>query len=190
VRVAAHELGLAERIEPVEVATTPVAMNDRLATVNPLGKIPALVTDDNDLVYDSAVILEYLDELAGGGRLYPRAGAPRWSVKRLEALCDGMADAAILMRYELALRPAERQWDQWIAGQKRKVVQALDALEGAAWLFDDAVDAGRIAAGCHLAYLDLRFPDLEWRRERETLARWHQGFAARPSMALTKPPGS
>jgi glutathione S-transferase len=184
VRVAAHELGMAGRVELVEVATTPVAMNEQLASVNPLGKLPALVTDDGELLYDSPVILEYLDAV------YPREGKARWAVKRLEALCDGMADAAILMRYETFLRPPERQWDSWIAGQKRKVVQALDALEIAARKFDGGIDAGRIAAGCHLAYIDLRFADMAWRKGRETLARWHETFAGRPSMSASKPPAS
>lgn len=188
VRVAAFELGLAGRIELVPVQTTPVAMNPDLAKVNPLGKIPALVADDGDLLFDSAVIVEYLDALAGGGKIIPAAGPGRWRVKRTEALADGLADAALLMRYELALRPADKQWPEWLAGQKRKVTQALDALEGQSWLFDAALDAGKIAVACALGYLDLRFGDMGWRRQRETLARWYDGFALRPSMAATQPP--
>lgn len=188
VRVAAMELGLDDRIELVTVATTPVAMNADLAKVNPLGKVPALVTDDGDLLFDSAVIVEYLDALAGGGKLIPPGGAERWRVKRTEALADGMADAAILMRYETAMRPAEKQWPDWIAGQKQKVTQALDAFEGQVWLFDEKFDAGKIALGVGLGYLDLRFPDLGWRRARETLGRWYDAFARRPAMQATKPP--
>ncbi|HEY7610991.1 MAG TPA: glutathione S-transferase N-terminal domain-containing protein [Alphaproteobacteria bacterium] len=188
VRVAAMELGLDKKIELVTVATTPVAMNADLAKVNPLGKLPALVADDGDLLFDSAVIVEYLDALAGGGKIIPAKGPERWRVKRTEALADGMADAAILMRYEAAMRPPEKQWADWVAGQKQKVTQGLDALEGQAWLFDDKVDAGKIATGCMLGYLDLRFPDLGWRKKCETLGRWYDAFAKRPSMAATKPP--
>jgi len=188
VRVAAMELGLGGRIELVTIASTPVAMNPDLVKINPLGKLPALVTDDNDLLFDSAVIVEYLDALAGGGKIIPARGPERWRVKRTEALADGMADAAVLMRYETALRPAEKQWPDWIAGQKQKVMQAVDALEGQSWLFDDAADAGKIAAGCALGYLDLRFGDLGWRKRCETLARWYEKFAQRPSMAATRPP--
>lgn len=190
VRVAAIELGLDKRIELVTVATTPVAMNADLAKVNPLGKLPALVADDGDLLFDSAVIVEYLDALAGGGKLIPAKGAERWRVKRTEALADGMADAAILMRYETAMRPADKQWPDWIAGQKRKVTQALDALEGQAWLFDEKLDAGKIAVACALGYLDLRFGDLGWRNTRETLGRWYDAFAQRPAMQATKPPAA
>lgn len=187
-RVAAMELGLDARIELVTVATTPVAMNADLAKVNPLGKVPALVSDDGDLLFDSAVIVEYLDALAGGGKLIPPSGAERWRVKRTEALGDGIAEAGVLMRYETALRPAEKRWPDWIAGQTQKVTQALDTLEGQAWLFDEKLDAGKIAVGCALSYLDLRFPDLGWRKRRDTLARWYDGFARRPAMQATKPP--
>src|SRR5262245_43819411 len=114
-RVAAIELGLDKKIELVTIASTPVAMNPDLAKINPLGKLPALVADDGDLLFDSAVILEYLDTLAGGGKIIPPKGADRWRVKRTEALADGMSDAAILMRYEMAMRPPEKQWPDWIA---------------------------------------------------------------------------
>lgn len=187
VRVAAIELGLGDRIELVEIATTPISMSDDIARVNPLGKLPTLVADDGELVFDSAVIVEYLDALAGGGKIIPAKGPERWRVKRTEALADGLADAAILMRYETALRPAEKQSAEWIAGQKRKVEQALDALEGQSWLFDDKVDAGKIAIGCALAYLDFRFGDMGWRKRCPTLGRWYDGFARRPSMEATKP---
>jgi glutathione S-transferase len=190
VRVAAQELGLDGRIELVTVATTPVAMSADLVKVNPLGKLPALVTDDNDLLFDSSVIVEYLDALAGGGKLIPAAGAERWRVKRTESLADGIADAAVLVRYETAMRPPEKRWPEWVAAQKRKVAQALDALEGQAWLFDETVDAGKIAIGCALGYLDLRFPELEWRRRCETLGRWYDAFARRPAMAATSPPAA
>jgi glutathione S-transferase len=186
VRVAAMELGLDKRIELVTVATTPVAMSADLAKVNPLGRLPTLVTDDGDLLIESGVIVEYLDTLAGG-TIIPAQGPDRWRVKCTEALADGLMDSAILVRYETFLRPAEKRWPEWIAGQQRKVNQALDALEGQAWLFDDTVDAGKIAVGCALGYLDLRFPDLGWRKTCETLGRWYDAFARRPAMEATKP---
>jgi len=190
VRVAAMELGLDKRLELVTITSTPVAMSPELAKVNPLGKLPALVADDGNLLFDSAVIVEYLDALAGGGKVIPAGGADRWRVKRTEALADGMSDAAILVRYETFLRPAEKRWPEWIAGQQQKVNQALEALEGQAWVFDDKVDAGKIAVGCGLGYLDIRFPELGWRKKCETLARWYDGFAKRPSMEATKPPAA
>ncbi|MCW5773372.1 MAG: glutathione S-transferase N-terminal domain-containing protein [Rhodospirillaceae bacterium] len=187
VRVAAMELGLADRIELAEVAVSPIAANDGLAAVNPLVKIPALVADDGELLFDSAVIVEYLDTLAGGNRLVPATGPARWRVKRTETMADGLMDAAVLIRYESALRPAEKRWPEWIAGQQRKIDQALDAFEGQSWLFDDAIDAGKIALGCALGYLDFRFPETGWRKRCETLGRWYENFAKRPSMQATKP---
>ena len=190
VRVAAMELGLDKKIELVTVATTPVAMSPDLAKANPLGKLPTLATDDGDLLFDSAVIVEYLDTVAGGGKIIPAKGPDRWRVKRTEALADGLMDAAVLTRYETFLRPPEKQWPEWIAGQQQKVNQSLDALEGQAWLFDDKLDAGKIAVGCALGYLDLRFADLGWRKKCETLGRWYDAFAKRPSMEATKPPAA
>lgn len=186
VRVAAMELGLDKRIELVTVATTPVAMSADLAKVNPLGRLPTLVADDGTLLFESSLIVEYLDTLAGG-KLIPAKGPERWRVKCTEALADGLTDSAILVRYETFLRPADKRWPEWIAGQQQKVNQSLDTLEGYAWVFEDKVDAGKIAVGCALGYLDLRFPDMGWRKRCETLGRWYDAFAKRPSMAATKP---
>jgi glutathione S-transferase len=189
VRVAAMELGLDKQVELVTVATTPVAMSADLTKVNPLGRLPTLVADDGTLLFESSLIVEYLDTLAGG-KIIPAKGPERWRVKCTEALADGLMDSAILVRYETFLRPAEKRWPEWIAGQQQKVNQALDALEGQSWLFDDKVDAGKIALGCALGYLDLRFPDLGWRKKCETLGRWYDAFAKRPAMEATKPPAS
>jgi glutathione S-transferase len=187
VRVAAMELGLDKQIELVTVATTPIAMSADLTKVNPLGRLPTLVTDDGDLLIESSLIVEYLDTLAGGGKIIPAKGPERWRVKRTEAMADGLMDSAILVRYETFLRPAEKRWPEWINGQQQKVNQSLDALEGQAWVFDDTMDAGKIALGCGLGYLDLRFPDLGWRKKCETLGRWYDAFAKRPAMEATKP---
>lgn len=190
VRIAAMELGLNDRIELVPIVSSPVAMNPELTKLNPLGKLPALVTDDGDLLFDSPVIVDYLDALAGGGKIIPAKGAERWRAKRLEATCDGICDAAILVRYEMALRPAEKQWPEWITNQNAKVTQSLDAIEGQSWTFDDKFDVGKISIVCALGYLDVRFPDLGWRKRCETLARWYQGALKRPSVEATKPPAA
>ena len=186
VRVAAMEVGLDKQIELVTVATTPVAMSADLTKVNPLGRLPTLVADDGTLLFESSLIVEYLDTLAGG-KLIPAKGPERWRVKCTEALADGLMDSAILVRYETFLRPADKRWPEWVAGQQQKVNQSLDALEVYSWVFDDKVDAGKIAVGCALGYLDLRFPDMGWRKRCETLGRWYDAFAKRPSMAATKP---
>ena len=185
--VAAHETGLAERIEIVTVALTPVASNAELDEENPLGKIPALILEDGTALFDSPVICEYLDTRHDGPRLFPAGGPERWTALRRQALADGLLDAAILCRYETFLRPAERQWTDWVDGQRAKFRRALDALEGEADSFGDAVDIGTIAAGCAADYLDFRSLDDGWRDTRPRLAGWLDGFVERPSMQATRP---
>ena len=185
--VAAHELGLADGIEIVPVAMTPVKSVPELNEENPLGKIPALVLDDGTALFDSPVICEYLDTLHGGSRLFPADGPGRWTALRRQALADGLLDAAILCRYETFLRPEERRWVDWIDGQRSKFRRALDSLEGEAESFGGTVDIGTISAGCAADYLDFRSLDEGWREGRPHLAAWLEGFAARPSMQATRP---
>jgi glutathione S-transferase len=187
VRVAALELGLADRIELVEVVVSPAKPNADLARENPLIKVPALKTDDGALLYDSRVIGEYLDALAGGGRLFPATGAARWNALTRQALGDGIMDAGILRRYELALRPAELRWHDWLQGQQTKVDHALDAADAQAKGWTDAIDIGHIAIACALGWLDFRFPDAGWRDKRPSLAAWLARVVKRPAFAQTAP---
>src|SRR4030095_4202650 len=131
-RILVRETGLAGRLEEVETAVSPVAPNEDLARENPLIKIPALVTDNGELLYDSTVICEYLDTLHGGRKIFPAAGPQRFSALRRQALTDGMLDAAVLGRSEMAGRPEALRWKDWIEGQKRKVFGGLTALEAEA----------------------------------------------------------
>lgn len=188
VLVAAMELGLDGQVERIDLHTTPVEPNERLNEANPLKKIPALVLDDGTMLYDSPVICEYLDSMAGGGRLIPASGAARWRVKRQEALADGLLDAAVITRYEVALRPEERRWDKWIAAQKDKIASALGQMEREIDGIGDAVTLGAIGFGCALGYLDFRFGDDDWRGKHPKLAAWYETFGARPSMTATAPP--
>src|SRR5689334_10879110 len=112
VRVVVRETGAAGRIEEIAVAVSPVNANADLAAQNPLVKIPALQTDDGAVLYDSAVICEYLDSLNAGTKLFS-TGKAHWDALRLQALCDGILDAAVLCRYETFIRPAEYRWDGW-----------------------------------------------------------------------------
>ena len=185
VRISALELGLAERIELIEVSLSPVQPHHGLRSHNPLGKIPALVTEADDALYDSPVICEYLDALAGGDRLWPAAGAARWRALRRQALADGLADAAILMRYELVIRPEGLRWSEWLDGQRLKVRTALDALE--AEPLDGPFDIGAISIVCALEYFEFRFPEERWREGRPQLAAWHERLSRRPSVASTRP---
>jgi glutathione S-transferase len=191
VKVLAHEIGLFERLEVHDVQTTAVGTDPTLVGDNPLGKIPCLVLGDGTGLFDSRVICEYLDTLhAGPRRMFPADGEPRWAALRLQALADGIMDAALLARYETFLRPEPQRWPAWIDGQLDKVTRGLDRLELEADRLTDKIDIGAIAAGCALGYLDFRFPDLGWRDGNPTLASWFQRFAAKPSMLATKPPSA
>jgi glutathione S-transferase len=184
VMVCAHELGLAGKIELLDTTVSPVATNATLAGENPLMKIPALVTDDGEVLFDSPVICEYLDSLAGGG-LFPAPGKTRWTALRQQALGDGILDALILCRYEIAARPEEKRHAGWTDGQMNKARQGLGAL-AAEDLSGRTI--GTITAACTLGYLDFRFPNDGWRTRHPKLAEWYKGIEALPSMQATRPP--
>lgn len=162
---------------------SPTARNPAVAAANPLGKIPALLTDDLGPLYDSRVICQYLDTLHDGPRLYPE-GAARFTALRREALADGLLDAALLARYE-SIRPEGLVWPDWYAGQEAKMLAALAAMEAD---LPEGVDIAAIAYGCALAYLDFRFAGLNWRDRHPKLAEWEAAFSARPSMRATRIP--
>lgn len=186
VRVTAHELGLSGRIELTSVTLTPVSPHEGLRADNPLGKIPALVTEEGAALYDSPVICEYLDSLAGGNRIFPAPGAARWTALRRQALADGIMDAAVLTRYEQTLRPQDLRWREWADGQLLKIRTALDALERES--LEGVFDIGTISIACALGYLDLRFAGEGWRTSRPRLAAWLAEVSQRPSLAATAPP--
>ncbi|WP_305806830.1 glutathione S-transferase N-terminal domain-containing protein, partial [Stenotrophomonas sp. YIM B06876] len=128
IRMLALEVGLADRLEEVHVTVTPQTVNPQVGALNPLGKIPVLVRDDGEPLYDSPVIAEYLDSLHCGSPLIPVRGESRWRALRHQALADGLMDAAVLLRYETALRPQALRWDDWANGQQAKIEAALDEL--------------------------------------------------------------
>ncbi|HZS81241.1 MAG TPA: glutathione S-transferase [Stellaceae bacterium] len=187
VMIVALETGLAGRIEKLPTTVVPVKLNDDVKAENPLVKIPALVTDEGETLYDSPVICEYLDTLHAGSKIFPPPGPARWTALRRQALGDGILDAAILRRYETAVRPQALQWADWIEGQMRKVRGGLDALERET--LDGPFDIGRITIACALGYLDFRYPDEGWRGSRPRLAAWFAGVSQRPSMQETMPQG-
>jgi glutathione S-transferase len=184
VMVVAHELGLAGKIELLDTAVSPVTTNATLAGENPLMKIPTLVTDDGEMLFDSPVICEYLDSLAGSGKVFP-TGKTRWAALRQQALCDGILDALILCRYEIAARPEEKRFTGWTDGQMNKAHQGLAALERENL---SGRTIGAITAGCTLGYLDFRFPNDGWRNRHPKLAEWYKNVEALPSMQATRPP--
>ena len=187
VMVCAHELGLASRIELIPSAAHPVNRDAALVAANPLGKVPAFVTEDGTVLYDSRVICEYLDHLAGGA-LFPPAGTMRWRALRDQALGDGLLDAAVLTRYEAAVRPEPYRWPAWTDGQLAKIESGLAVIEVDAERYGERVDIGTITIACALGYLDFRFADLGWRNAHPHAAAWFARFAERPSMAASAPP--
>jgi glutathione S-transferase len=185
VKIAMALLGLKDRIEIVLADTLDPA--DSLRTQNPLGKIPALVLEDGTVLFDSRVIVDYLDFMAGGNRIIPPAPA-RFDTLRLQALADGIIDAAILRVYEGRFRPAEKHEQKWLDHQTGKVERALAAIEsGPLPTITSSPDLGVIALACALGYLDFRAPD--WRAGHPALAKWVDDFErAVPAFAETHPP--
>jgi len=186
VMVCAHELGLADKIELIPTKVVPSEPNRDYARVTPLMKVPSLVLDNGLALFDSVVICEYLDGLAGGGRLFPSAGDKRWRALRLHAAANGILDAAVLNRYETFLRPEALRWKSWSEGQLLKVDQGLDFLEQNA-LELASIDIGSITAGCALGYLDFRYGDRDWRATHPKLAAWWDKTAKRASFEKTVP---
>jgi glutathione S-transferase len=187
VMVFAHETGLAGRIETVKTLVSSTAANRDLMRVNPLGKIPTLVTDDGKVLFDSYVICDYLDSLHAGAKLIPPAPDRRWQALRWHALGDNLLDNLVPWRGEL-MRPKPQQSPETLAAYEAKARASLDFLEGeAAALGDTAVGIGNVAVGVALGYLDFRFPDLGWRDGHPKLADWHASFAQRPSFRNTMP---
>jgi glutathione S-transferase len=185
--VCAHELGLFDRLELIPATAHPVNRDAGLVAVNPLGKVPVLMTDAGATLFDSGVICEYLNS-EGDGRLLPDRGEARWSMLADQSLADGMLDAAVLTRYETAVRPANLRWDDWVKGQLDKVICGLSAIELRARSLGERVDLGTIAFGCALGYLDFRYAWLGWRDKYPDTAAWFERFAKRGSMMSTRPP--
>jgi glutathione S-transferase len=187
VRVTAMETGLDKKIDMVNVTLTPVAPNADVDKHNPIGKIPALSVKGMDL-FDSPVICEYLDNQHKRRKLLPRKGRDRWVALRLQAMGDGLLDAAILTRYENALRPEDKRWADWTSGQMKKVDGVLAQLEAEAKSLKGKPTIGTISVGCALGYLDFRFADHDWRSRHPKLAKWYAAFSKLPSMKATVPP--
>ena len=184
VRIAVSLLGLDGRVEVREADLNDP--EDSIRAQNPLGKIPALILDDGTVYYDSRVILEVLDHVAGGGRIIPREPTARFAALRLQALCDGILDASVLLVYEERYRPAERRVQGWVDRQAEKVARGLAALELAPPALSPTPDVGQIALACVLGYRDLRFGGT-WRAQHPRLLAWHDQFAAAvPAFAATK----
>jgi glutathione S-transferase len=184
IKIAAALLGLSDKL--TVVTTDTVDPNDPIRGDNPLGKIPALVLEDGMVIYDSRVILEYLDIKAGGGRIIPSDGMERVKAQTLHALADGIMDAAILQIYEIRWRDGAKQEPKWLDHQAGKVSRALTYLEASPPSLSGQLHVGVIAVACALGYLDLRFKG-EWRLSYPKLVAWLDAFAAKvPAFEATR----
>jgi glutathione S-transferase len=184
VKLAASVLGLSGDIK-IEAADTNDD-KDSLRAQNPVGKIPVLVLEDGSTLFDSRVILEYLDHRSGGGKIIPKEPAARFAALRLQALADGATDAQILVLYEGRFRPPEHHVAKWVDYQNGKIMRALTALEAAPPSLDAIPNVGQIAVACLLGHRDLRFAG-DWRAKHSKLVAWLDRFAERvPAFAATK----
>ena len=177
------------RIETVATAVAPTKPNPDLARENPLMKVPTLVTDDGRVLYDSRVICEYLDSQHAGVRLVPASGPDRWRVLTWQAMADGITDAGLLCRYEVAMRAEDKRSAEWTAGQMVKVNQGLDMAENDAALLSGPINLGQIALACGIGWLELRNVAGDIRKSRPKLSQWYDAFCRRPSMQATTPKG-
>lgn len=183
VTVTALETGLDKKIE--RILTIPASAPD-LPSDNPLGKVPTLILDNGDRLFDSPVIVEYLDGLHSGAKIVPTSGDARWKALRLQALADGILDAAVLRLMETR-RPATEQSKAWMERQRTVVNRGLDWLEQHVAGLDDTVTIGNITVAIVGDYLDFRFGAEDWRQGRPKLAEWQKRFASRASLKATYP---
>ena len=185
VLVAARESGLDSRIEPI--AINPWDSASGIGQKNPLAKVPVLILQDDTELFDSPVICEYLNSLLADSGLIPTSGPERWHVLRLQALADGMMDAAVLIFLETNRRPQGERSTWWLDLQLQTLRDSVTALESQVPTFTETPDIGQIAVGCALGYLDFRITDLDWRGSAPRLSRWFQQFSQRPSMQTSAP---
>ena len=186
VRIVAAE----KRIEYELVVDTPWSDNTHVPEYNPLGKVPVWVLEDGKTLFDSRVIVEYLDSISPVGHLLPKEPRPRIAVKRWEALADGVADAAALIFVERK-RPQAQQNPEWAQRQFGKVAAGLKAMSeelgSQTWCTGETFNLADIALGCTLGYLDFRFPEIDWRRAHPNLSELCDRLMQRPAFKDTIP---
>ncbi len=178
------ECGLHNHVR--NVMTNPWAPDTDLPADNPLGKVPALTVENGQVLFDSPVICEYLDSLGSSPKLFPSSGAPRWAALRLQAIGDGILEAAVGRVLE-GRRPEEQQSAVFADRCKAAVERALDALERESDHLSGDFSIGQLTVACALDYLDFRFSSENWRAGRPKLESWHESVRDRPSLKQTVP---
>jgi glutathione S-transferase len=182
VLVVAHEKQLADKLEVVEAHV--FDSSDPIHSENPIGKVPSLVRDDGSVLYDSNVICEYLDSKLPDPRIFPLGGEERLTALRRNALGDGLSQAATWGMRERIREEGEKS-DTYIAYFDRTISKCLNAANREVGEFEAQPAIGEISISCALSYIDLRFPDLDWRQDFASLGSWYDIFCRRPSMLAT-----
>ena len=181
--VFAYEVGLAHQVEVIHHETSPTNRNDEVFALNPLGKVPVLITDDGDAIFDSTVICTYLDQRHTGTKLIPDDEKQCIEALRLQALADGLSEAGILARWEAVRRPEALRHQPFLEGQMTKLIEGYDFIERSVQL-DERMTIGEIALATSLSWLEFReLPS--FRENRPKLSGWYDAFAGRASMKAT-----
>lgn len=183
--MTAIECGLDDKLDMIK--TNAWASEADFVAENPLSKIPALTLDSGEVLFDSPVICEYLDSLHSGHKLFPEAGHERWRQLTLQALGDGILDAAVALRVEQTMRPEDKRWADWSARQTAIITRALDALEKDVGHWGGVFLIGPMTVACALGYLDFRNVVGDWRATRPHLAHWFTTIHNRRSVRETEP---
>jgi glutathione S-transferase len=187
VRIAAIELGVIDKIELIPATVAPGTANEEYSRITPLKKLPVLITNDGDVILDSYVIVEYLNETVGGA-LIPAYGRKRWQVKTDHSLIQGMLDSMLLCRYEKAVRPQGLQWQAWNEDHWNRVWAGMARFENRGDVLGGPFDIVQIGLTCVLGYADFRFADCGWRKAYPKLDAFHQKMLQRPSVSISVPP--
>ncbi len=188
VRIAAIETGLIDKIEFASATVAPGQANEEYSKITPLKKLPVLILDNGDVILDSYVIVEYLDELAGGGKLIPTSGPERWRVKSDHSLLQGMLDSMLLCRYENMVRPEPMRWKAWSDDHWNRAWTGMARFENKPEVLSGPFDIAQIGLVCVLGYADFRFADCGWRKAYPKLDAFYQQAMERPSVKVSVPP--
>src|SRR5258705_8260027 len=188
VRIAAIELGLIDKIELIPTTLAPAQPNEEYSRINPVKKLPALITDNGEVIVDSFVIVEYLDHLAGSGKLIPASGTLRWKVKSDHSLLQGMLDSMLLCRYEKMVRPEPLRWQPGLDYHWNRAGNGMAHFQKQPGRLSRPLAFARIAPPCDLGYADFRFADCGWRKAYPRLDAFHEKMLTRPSVKVSVPP--
>ena len=189
VRIAAIELNLIDKIELVPATVAPGTANEEYQRITPLKKLPVLILNNGDVILDSYVIVEYLNEIAGGS-LIPDYGPTRWKVKTDHSVLQGMLDSMLLCRYEKMVRPQGSLWQAWYDDHWNRAWTGMARFERRDDVLGGPLTIAQIELVCVLGYADFRFADCGWRKAYPKLDKFHQKMLERPSVKISVPPGA